>query len=57
LLIMSGELNSARDIARYFNISGINVSPAAVNVLLAQLLKSKYSDERQRYIERFLATY
>jgi hypothetical protein len=54
---MSGELNSTRDIARYFNLSGINVTPSAATILLRQLLKNKFSDERQRFIERFLATY
>ena len=54
---MSGELNSKRDIARYFNLSGITVRPEATDILLSQLMKIQYSDARQRYVERFLATY
>jgi hypothetical protein len=31
---MSGELNSKRDIARYFTLSGIVVRPEATEILL-----------------------
>jgi hypothetical protein len=54
---MSGELNSTRDIARYFNFSGINIRPSAAQILLGKLVQIQYSQERQRYIDRFMAAY
>ena len=54
---MSGELNSKRDLARYFTLSGIVVRPEATETLLQNLIKIPYSDAKQRYVDRFVATF
>ena len=54
---MSGSLESKKDIARYFSISGLRVAPNAADGLLAELRKYQHHDEKLRYMDKFVALF
>ena len=47
-------LESKKDIARYFSMSGLRVAPDAADGLLAELRRFQHHEEKVRYMEKFV---
>jgi hypothetical protein len=45
------QLESTRDIARYFTMAGISVRPEASQGILCEVVKIKYNEERKQYLD------
>ena len=54
---MSGSLESKKDIARFFSMSGLRVAPNAADGLLAELRKYYHHDEKLRYMDKFVSLF
>ena len=47
-------LETKKDIARFFSMSGLRVAPDAADGLLAELRRLQHHDEKQRYMDKFV---
>ena len=47
---MSGSLDSARDLARFFSMANISIRPEAVRGLLGETMKLRYHEEKLKYL-------
>lgn len=47
-------LDSTKDIARFFAVHSVQVRPEAARALLDQTMKITYTEQRQRYLEKFV---
>lgn len=54
---MSANLESKKDIARFFMVTGLRVAPNAADGLLAELRKYQHNDEKQRYMQKFVSLF
>ncbi len=54
---MSASLESKKDIARFFGMTGMRVAPNAADGLLAELRKYQHHDEKLRYMEKFVSLF
>ena len=54
---MSGNLETKKDIARYFSMSGLRVAPNAADGLLAELRKYQHHDEKLRFMDKFVSLF
>ena len=54
---MSASLESKKDIARFFSMTGLRVAPEAADGLLAELRKFQHHEEKVRYMEKFVSLF
>ena len=54
---MASSLEGLRDVARYFSLSGITMTPDAADGILGELIKLKHHDYKVRYVEKFLSLF
>ena len=54
---MASSLESMRDIARYFSMSGVSMAPDAAEGILGDLMALKHHDYKVRYVEKFLSLF
>ena len=52
--IVKMSLETKKDIARFFSMSGLRVAPDAADGLLAELRRLQHHDEKQRYMDKFV---
>ena len=48
-------LESPKDIARSFQVHSISVRPEAAKLLLDQLMRIVYNEQKQRYMDKFIS--
>ena len=54
---MSASLESKKDIARFFSVTGLRVAPNAADGLLAELRKFQLHDEKLKYMKKFVTLF
>ena len=47
---MASSLESMRDIARFFSLSGVTMAPDAAEGILGELMNLKHHDYKVRYV-------
>ena len=54
---MSASLETKKDIARFFSVTGLRVAPNAADGLLAELRKFQHHEEKLRFMHKFMALF
>jgi hypothetical protein len=50
-------LESTRDIARYFTMAGVQVRPEASKGLLAELFHMKFNNEKKHFLDTIISQF